>query len=329
MPHAIAFTGVNEVALREIEPLDRRPGEILVRTELSAVSPGTELRCLAGLQPDSVPFPFIPGYSLVGVVEAADPDSPVQPGQRVFASGTRRASITPQWGGQTGQAVLNAVDAFPIPEGLASEAAVLAKLVAIASRGVTLTKPTAETKVAVVGLGPIGLLSARLFQAAGAQVLAVDRIPERRDLASKGGLHTTEPEPTIAAAVQAHFQTLADVVVDATGVAAVLPDSMAAARDLPWMDRDHLDGPTLVIQGSYPGDFCLPYQSAFRKELAVRVPRDNTPKDLKNAISLLAEGKLKVTDLLTEIAPPQAAPEVYAKLRTDRTWLTAAFRWND
>jgi threonine dehydrogenase-like Zn-dependent dehydrogenase len=52
-------------------------------------------------------------------------------------------------------------------------------LAAIAYRGVRLAQPRLHETVAVIGLGPIGQCSARLFAATGARVVALDRIPER------------------------------------------------------------------------------------------------------------------------------------------------------
>lgn len=49
--HAIVFTGVGQAAVTETEIPSPGPGEVLVETAYTAISPGTELRCLAEAQP--------------------------------------------------------------------------------------------------------------------------------------------------------------------------------------------------------------------------------------------------------------------------------------
>ena len=56
----ILHTAVNTVALTDTQVRDPGPGEVLIETEYSLISPGTELRCLAGKEPGQSPFPFIP-----------------------------------------------------------------------------------------------------------------------------------------------------------------------------------------------------------------------------------------------------------------------------
>ena len=71
---AILFTDRQRATLTDATVPDPGPGEVIVETAFSCVSPGTELRCLAGAQPDGLPFPFIPGYSLAGHVIARGTD---------------------------------------------------------------------------------------------------------------------------------------------------------------------------------------------------------------------------------------------------------------
>lgn len=58
---ALLFAAPHQVSLGETTLPDPGPGEVLIETAFSCVSPGTELRCLAGRQVDRPPFPFIPG----------------------------------------------------------------------------------------------------------------------------------------------------------------------------------------------------------------------------------------------------------------------------
>ena len=65
----IFFPERNKVALETITLPPLGPHDVLVRTEVSLISAGTELTNLLGDREDQ-PFPKYPGYSNVGVVEA-------------------------------------------------------------------------------------------------------------------------------------------------------------------------------------------------------------------------------------------------------------------
>jgi 3-hydroxyethyl bacteriochlorophyllide a dehydrogenase len=325
---AIAMTGVGTVEFVPVEVPAPDPGELLIRTEVTTVSRGTELRCLAGQQPNAPEFPFIPGYSSVGVVEAVNGDSPVRVGTRVFCKGTKRASANLQWGAHISHAVADSAEVVPIPGGCSPKMAVFAKMVAIALRGSRVTQPRPSDCVAVVGLGPIGLLSLRLFHAAGANVFGLDQEASRGDIARRGCLAAGLVQDSIEEAVHNHFGRGADIVVDVTGVPAVLPSSMRAAKSVPW-GTDDVSGAKLVIQGSYPDSFSLPYQAAFEKELHIILPRDQSPADLQQAVTLIAAGACKVDDLTSWIGPPTEAKEAYRLLRTDRSAMTIAFDWSE
>jgi NADPH:quinone reductase-like Zn-dependent oxidoreductase len=62
------------VRLEPVEVLAPGPGEVLVRTAVSAVSPGTERALYNRLPNTQVTYPYTPGYSAIGtVLEAAPP----------------------------------------------------------------------------------------------------------------------------------------------------------------------------------------------------------------------------------------------------------------
>jgi NADPH:quinone reductase-like Zn-dependent oxidoreductase len=67
---AVLFRDVQQVAVAPVEIPAPGPGEVLIKTVFSTISPGTELRCLAGKQPNAAPWPVIPGYSLSGHIVA-------------------------------------------------------------------------------------------------------------------------------------------------------------------------------------------------------------------------------------------------------------------
>jgi 3-hydroxyethyl bacteriochlorophyllide a dehydrogenase len=324
---AILFTAPHQVALGSAEIPAPGPGEVLVEAHYSCISPGTELRSLAGLQAGTTGWPFIPGYAQSGVVVETGPGVDLAVGTRVFTSGTTRADRLRLWGGHVAHAVVPADRAFALPEGMDMVTASIAKLVAIAYRGVRLARPMPHELVAVVGLGPIGQLSARLFHMTGARVVGVDLSPARVDALRAAGIDATVPAGDMAA----HFRSVAgrgaDIVVDATGVAAVLPQSIMLADEKPF-DDSLVAGARLVIQGSYPDGFTLPYQESFRREFTIHIPRDQQPRDLRAVLDLMASGRVDVRGVISDVRPPAAAPETYAALQANKgDLLTVAYAW--
>lgn len=324
---AVLFTGIHTVTVDQTEVPDPSHGEVLVQVAYSCISPGTELRCLAGQQPNSSPLPYIPGYSAAGTIVARGAGVSLKEGTPVFCGGTHHASHHRMWGGHISHVVKPETQVFPLPDGIDLLDASAAKLAAIAYRGVRLSKPQPHETVAVIGLGPIGQLSARLHHLTGAHVVAADLSAERVELARAAGVEAVVPTDGLQAAYARVFHDGADVVVDATGAVPVLGQAIGLAKSPPW-DDSLAPGSRLVIQGSYPGDFAVPYQEAFMKELTLLIPRDQQPRDLRTVLDLMQRGRLVVRDLIGEVLLPEDAPRIYDGLRANKSGLlTAAFRW--
>ncbi|TVR47632.1 MAG: hypothetical protein EA425_15455 [Puniceicoccaceae bacterium] len=324
---SLLFTGVGQVELAEIELPDPAPDEVVVESVFTCISPGTELRCLAGKQNGNPEFPFIPGYALSGRVVGKGAAVKLAEGTRVFASGTRRVNRNRCWGGHVAHAVLPAAEVVPLPENIGWREAASAKLAAIAYHGVRLSHPYPHERVAVIGLGCIGRFSAHLHALTGARTLATDLSPRRRASAEAAGLEVRAPADPLATTFASEWPEGAEVVVDATGSGRALEQTAAMARTRPWDNQLHPQA-RLVLQGSYAADPVLPFYQLFGRELQALVPRDCQRRDIEAVLDLMARGLLRPETFIDEIDSPEKAPEVYAQLR-DRPdeRIGAAFRW--
>ena len=323
---AILFTSPQQVALSEVAIPEPGPGEVLVETIYSCISPGTELRCLI-VKDGPSDYPYIPGYSLSGRVAAVGEGVNLALGTPVYCGGTTKASVTLGWGGQTSYALQPAARVYPLPEGVDLLEASLIHLAAIAFHGVRIGNPRPDEKLALVGLGPIGMLSAMLYTLTGAHIIAADLSPERVALAKQLGVDAFVPQGTLAEAFRPFFPNGADVVVDATGFPAVLPQALALTRVKPW-DESVAPGARFIIQGSYAGEFSIPYRPAFLNEVSFWLPRDMQPRDVHAVIDLMARDKFHPRRIISDVRPPQAAPETYAELlKAKAELMTVAFQW--
>ncbi|MBM3496967.1 MAG: zinc-binding dehydrogenase, partial [Armatimonadetes bacterium] len=268
-----------EVAVEEFELRPPGPGEALIRVRHSLISPGSELRCLAGQQPDAIPFPYIPGYAMAGEVIECGPDADLAQGDRVYLNGTTDGgALSLMWGGHASHAIAPASACIRLPDGVSTLEAGLTHLAAIAYHGCRLASPTGAERVAVIGLGVLGQLCARMYELAGCRVVACDVSERRVALARSLGVVAQVVSGSIPAALARLMPEGADIVVDVTGNPAVIPEGVAAVRDVPWTDEPG-PAPRYVVQGSYAGEFTVPYQQAFMKELRFLLPRDCTPSD--------------------------------------------------
>jgi NADPH:quinone reductase-like Zn-dependent oxidoreductase len=112
----IVLPGIGEpeslqVRTRELPPPGA--GQALVRVEASGIS-FAEQQMRRGKYYDQPAFPFVPGYDLVGVVEALGPATPLDTRVRV---GQRVAALT-KIGGWADRVLLPAADLVAVPDGV-------------------------------------------------------------------------------------------------------------------------------------------------------------------------------------------------------------------
>jgi 2-desacetyl-2-hydroxyethyl bacteriochlorophyllide A dehydrogenase len=301
--------GPFEVEVETFELQSPTPGQILIETEASAISAGTELAIYTGIHqwlqdPTRTwpKFPFVPGYSAVGRIAAVGEGvGGWHVGERVIWPG-RHESHALVGVAEPAPAVWRIDESVPAP---VAACAVLARfpLTALVRSGQILGQ-----SVAVIGLGLIGQTTLRLYAAAGAYpLIGIDLMEHRRALA----LHSpgvTALDPSIGdlkpALREINHGALPDIVVDATGA----PDAVRLAMSLV------ADGGQVVMVGSPRGiagavDFywdlhgrSIALVGAHGSAIGVE-PREKFPFTRERALRLLAHllesGKLKIDDLLT------------------------------
>ncbi len=307
---AIVITGANRAEFLDVEIPSPEPGEVLVRSAFSCISQGTELRCMSG-KGEAKSFPYLPGYALVGVVEQTGAGSKYQKGERVCVGGTARCEgLMVQWGGHVGYAVRSESALVRIPDNVTFAEAAAARLAAIAYHGVRSVFPVEGKTVAVLGLGPIGQFSARIYRALGADVVGGDISSERVALLRQSGAKAVDTRAGIRQAFQEHIGDGGDVLVDATGVRGLIPEFLSLGKEKPWDDEPR-KSVCYVVQGSYVGEFCIPYLDAFMKEAEFYFPRDFQKPDLEAVLTLISERRLCVSDVISKVFSPANAQEAY------------------
>jgi threonine dehydrogenase-like Zn-dependent dehydrogenase len=239
---------------------------------------------------------------------------------------------------------------IPVPDGPPDERFVyLSDVLPTAWQAVEYAAIPDGGSVVVLGLGPIGDMSARIARHRGAgQVIGVDLVPERLARARLYGVETLD--------LRAHDDDLVDVirgmtggrgpdaVIDAVGmeahgspaakvaqqVASVLPKPVAA----PLMQRAGVDrlhalylaidivrrGGTISVIGVYGGMADpMPMLQAFDKQIQVRMGQANVKRWVDDLMPLLTDDDpLGVEGFATHKLPLDQAPQGYEMFQKKR-----------
>jgi threonine dehydrogenase-like Zn-dependent dehydrogenase len=237
---SLAFVAPRQVALLEEQIPSPGPGQVLVRSLLSAISPGTELLIYRGEFPTDLPvdetisalsgtfsYPIRYGYSLVGHVAALG--SQVDPSWQdrlVFAFQPHASGF-----------LARPEELIPLPEDVPAEDAVFLPNMETAVNFLLDGAPSIGEQVAVFGQGIVGLLTtALLARFPLASLVALDRFPARRQASLALGAHTCL-DPASPGAIEAARAALqgagtysgADLVYELSGSPAALDQAIALA----------------------------------------------------------------------------------------------------
>src|SRR5437588_3848313 len=187
--YQVVITEPYRVEVREVELPPPAANQILVATEASAVSAGTELAVYTGthqwLKDPSLPdwkFPFRPGYSAAGtVVAVGSAVSGWQPGDRVSYPGNHASAELLTLGHERGRL-------WKLPKGLEAEKAAVACIARYGFGASIRAGLTLGRSAAVLGLGVIGQFALRCLLAAGAHpVVGIDAVRMPREAARAAG----------------------------------------------------------------------------------------------------------------------------------------------
>jgi 2-desacetyl-2-hydroxyethyl bacteriochlorophyllide A dehydrogenase len=336
----IVITEPYKVGVREVGLPDPGPDQILVRTEASAVSAGTELAVYTGthqwLQDPGLPdwkFPFRPGYSAAGTVVAVGSNiRGWQAGDRVSYPGNHASHELLTIGHERGRL-------WRLPDDLKMEHAAIACVARYGMGAAIRSGLTLGRTAAVMGLGVIGQFALRCLIAAGAfPVVGIDSVAMRREAAKAGGAdHVIDlaDEEALEQLAQCLGTPGAEIVADATGLPDAVPVAMSLACDV---------GQVIVV-GSPRGkarDVNF-YDDLHRRSIQVAGAHGNMlfepahtrldgawdiDKAQKWLLAALASGRLSLKGLITHnIEPAELGTAYDGLLGKKEQYLGVVLRW--
>jgi 2-desacetyl-2-hydroxyethyl bacteriochlorophyllide A dehydrogenase len=326
-----------EVVTETYEIAEPGPGQLLVENEASAISAGTELAVYTGVHqwlndPTRTwpRFPFTPGYSGVGRVAAVGEGvSGFEVGERIIYEARHESHGIVDVGARA--------LALPIADTVPAEVAAFTTLARFPLAALVQAGSLLGQCVAVFGLGMIGQITMRLFNAAAAYpLIGIDPVPQRRATAEvTPGVATVDPDGgDLREALRAlNSGQLPDIVVDATG----FPNTVNAAMHVV------ADGGKVVMVGSprgIAGDVDFYWNLHGRSIQLIGAhgsaigldPREKFPfvrdRGLRLLIHLIESGKLKLDDLITHYAHGSEGHTMYEGLLKERnSYVGVALHW--
>jgi NADPH2:quinone reductase len=237
MPH-LGGPEVLQVQQRELPAPG--PGQVRIRVEAAGVS-FAEVQMLRGRYFAQPKFPFVPGYDLVGRIEAVGPSGSGGSGGSAPAVCQRVAAMT-RTGAWSQSALLPAAHLVPVPESVDA-----AEAVALVTNGVTAYQmvhrvarvATGDTVLVHGAAGGVGTLLVRLALRAGARVIGTASPGKHDRVRELGATPLDYREPNLAERVRE---------LAPGGVAAVFDHAAGPGLRESWRSLGR--GGTLVVYGS-------------------------------------------------------------------------------
>ncbi|WP_224447000.1 zinc-dependent alcohol dehydrogenase [Haloprofundus salilacus] len=198
---SVTFTSPREVRVTESELPVPDADEVLVKTEYSAISPGTELLIYRGEAPNdldadesigalggSLDYPLRYGYSAVGTVAAVgDAVDDEWADRRVFGFNPHESHFC-----------TSPDELHPVPDGCSAAAATLLPNVETAVNFAMDGRPLVGERVVVFGQGVVGLLTTAVLSSFPlCELVTVDGIARRRELSLEFGADESLPPDEI------------------------------------------------------------------------------------------------------------------------------------
>jgi len=322
--------------IAECQPFDvpmPNPNEVLIETDYTVVSAGTERACLLNLPNVSHSWPKMLGYSGSGhIISVGCEVTEFKIGDRVLTDHLGHCSHT------LATFQKNRDGFFPINEDVTQLEAAFVVIGSMGVQGARKTKLQLGESAMVTGLGILGLFAVQALSAMGGlPVIAVDFEESRRNVALElGADYALSPaQPNFFEQVQELTRNrMINANVEVTGSSKALVQALEVAA---WEGRIALTGCTRV--SDTPIDF---YRQVHKPGIQiigahnhVRPQEDSYEgywtrhDDFSMLLRMLSMGKMNVQPILSEIVSPAKATKLYKKLSEDTNFpLGIAFDWH-
>lgn len=320
---AARYLGPHHIEPVEIDKPAPESEQALIRVEACGMC-GSDLGILAGLHPRAK-APLTLGHEFCGrIVEVRSNTDEFKVGERVAAypliscghclvCRTGNAHVCRNLrlygidapGGMADFVTLPLKNLIRLAPSMDAQTGALIEPLAVAVHGVSRAPIKEAQTIAVIGAGPIGLLTVLVAQRrSGAKVIIADILPSRIALARSLGLNAVQAGQQMAEVIgSATDGEGADIVFECVGI----PASAAAMTQLARCRG------TIVNLGVFKKPAEVDLQAVNFKEITLLGSRVYTKADFMTAIDLA--GKLPLSPIVTDILPLSRVTAAFEKFK--------------
>ncbi len=328
-------TQLGKIVVAEVEKPEPLAGHVLVRTEFSAISPGTEMSFVKRAADKLI----VMGYSAVGVVEHVGAEAAgIEVGQRVAVYGapyTRHA----EW--LSVPANLAAV----VPDHVDPEEAAFAGLGAIAIHALRVAELQFGESAVVVGLGILGNIIAQIASAAAYRTFGMDLNADRAAMLREHGVpHAYASQDELAAGVaEATGGVGADAVllcasgpgepvINAALQSIRLRGKVVIVGDLSAQFSRELmfgkEAQVLISRAGGPGRYDAQYERD-NIDYPIGYVRWTEGRNTAEYIRLLAEGRISIKKMITNVYGLDQVEQAYANYAQPSKTVGTLFKFGE
>lgn len=332
MNQTVVFPAAEQVVLQDTEYPIPGAGEVVIRSERSLISTGTELTFLKGECPENskwstyIHYPMTSGYSMIGTVEAVG------------------EGVSSEWIGRRVASFSNHAQHVVAPEkelreihyDISPEEAAFFAVAEVGINGIRRTKIDLGSRVVVYGAGIIGQLLVRFLLAGGCtEIVVVDVAKTRLDFLpdSPAVIPVCPNEESVLEKVkQVSYGQLADIVFETTGNADLIPSEfevlhqqgrlcmLSSPKKKTWFDfHDFCNAGSIQIIGAHTS------------AQAPVATYDNPWTCARNSevfFKMIHNRQIDISGLISHQAPYEEAPDMYQMLLKDRSRaMGVVLRW--
>lgn len=327
----------NEFVICDTEIPDLKPGWVMIKVEACGIC-GSDVHGMDGSTGRRQP-PVIMGHEASGIISEITPevtkwkvgdrvtfDSTISCGECFYCQGgdinlcdnRRVLGVSCDEYRQNGAfAEFVAVPEhilYAIPENISFDQAAMIEAVSIAVHAAAISPVQTNDTAVVIGCGMIGLLCIQALKAAGCgKVIAVDQIDDKLDLALKLGANLTikSNDPELVKKVLAESgQRGADLVLEAVGIEPTVNMAVDCVRK----------GGTVTLIGNLSPKVKFPLQKVVTRQIKIQGSCASAG-EYPLCLDLIASGKIKVDDLISQVAPLNDGNEWFHRLYNKETGL--------
>ena len=311
---AVVFTKPNAVEFRDVTVPKPPAGDAVIRVTHSWISNGTEGSYLRGeriggdtpYKPgDASPFPLVPGYQKIGVVESVGEEiKDLKPGETVFCACGQIENMFTPWGGHVSPSISPRSQIWKLPAGPVEPLAFAPLLLAQVGYNCGSRAPVKPGQFALVfGDGMVAMWAAQTLAHRGAKPILVGQDAWRLALAQK--LIGCQP---------------INMTTDdwAPRVRAIAPDGLAVAVDAVGTRSGTETVINLMIRCGHivSAGFCgrddrISLQSLRDGELSLDSVSGMAPERMDRTLELIAQGAIKTLPLITHRFPVRRAADAW------------------